>query len=55
MLSYIIYGVIIVLLAATLGAMKLGFNEVITGLQAIHSELVRQGSARHTAHEHDRD
>lgn len=55
MLFYILFGVIVVLLAAILAALKLGFNEVITGLQAIHSELKRQGPHRPPARDRDAD
>lgn len=55
MLMYILIITIAVLLAAILGAVKLGFNEVITGLQAIHSELKRQGRGRSEAGRRDVD
>lgn len=42
MAIYILIIVMIVLLAAILSAMKFGFNEIVTGLQAIHDEIKRQ-------------
>ena len=42
MFIYLFLLAIIPLLAALLSAMKFGFNQVVTGLQAIHAELVKQ-------------
>lgn len=36
--------VIIVLLGSILGALKFGFNEIVTGLRAIHDEIKRTRS-----------
>jgi hypothetical protein len=39
---YVFLLAIVLLLAALLSAMKFGFTQVVTGLQAIHAELLKQ-------------
>lgn len=42
MFIYVFLLAIVLLLAAVLSAMKFGFNQVVTGLQEIHAELLKQ-------------
>ena len=36
--------IIVILLGSILGALKFGFNEIVTGLRAIHVEIKRKSS-----------
>jgi hypothetical protein len=50
---YIFLLAIVILLAAILSAMKFGFNQVVTGLQAVHAELRKQALGRSSGGDRD--